>query len=676
MFVAFEKPIYSSSRGSSYCLPLLLERDRGGKGIGFDFDMAEQGLDSFQRVRQSKGNQELNDELKIKANELERLFAEHKLRTPPGNQSNSISRISRHSYMQSWPSATSSYSNPVLDNVFVDLVFDNCSFRESDRNSSDEVNSFAVGSPGKFYDMYMQKRDAKLKEEWNSKGVEKEAKLKAMEDSLERSKAEMKTMDRLRSFNSTSIFSKDQQQSEFGQMDDREHKSGEEVSKHTAQRKKQHLPIKTSSTPRAMVASVPRSPVKASSSPSSRRKFQPESPIARSVPNLSYLRKENSEPFSPAGKMTTRSQSRNYSRSNLLHSQSLRKNSGLNSEGVSLAPLKFDKDKMEHSPKGVNLAPLKTGKDMMEQSLSDKFPNISDSKTFLKKAKDAEFSSRGGLIETRGSNIVSKFAHNDDEDEDNDDDMGLDSENSVNIDEEDFENMISAVEEIFDNRTPRLSHEIEKLVNSGSEFGDFLRSPSSVPSSFLSGRFAHESPRESSPYRHPFSYPHDMSDVDASDSPVGSHASYNSHFMGPMESDSAARARKKWGMAAQKPIHVVKSSQSQSRKDKARGFKRLLKFGKKNHGADSLVKDWITATTCKRDDGTGNGRDTPNRSDVCLYEDEFFNEQVQSLHSSIPAPPANFKLREDHLSGSSINAPRPFFSLSSFRSKGKDSKPR
>ncbi|XP_016510933.1 uncharacterized protein LOC107828179 isoform X1 [Nicotiana tabacum] len=647
--------------------------------------MAEQGLDSFQRVRQSKGNQELNDELKIKANELEKLFAEHKLRTPPGNQSNFISRIGRHSYMQSWPSATSSYSNPVLDNAFVDQVFDNCSFREPDRNSSDEVNSSTGGSPGKFYDMYMQKRDAKLKEEWNSKGAEKEAKLKAMEDSLERSKAEMKTMERLRSFNSTSIFSRNQQQSEFGQSDDREHKPGEEVSKQNAQRKKQHLPIKTSSTPRTIVASIPRSPVKASSSPSSRRKFQPESPIARSVPNLSYLRKENSEPSSLAGKMTTRSQSRNYSRSKLLHSQSLRKSSALNSEGVSLAPLKFDKDKMEHSrPKGVISAPPKSGNEKKEQSLTDKIPSISDSKASPKKEKDADFSLRGGLIETRGSNIVSNFAHNDDDEaeaeaEADDDYMELDSENSVNIDEDDFENMISAVEEIFDNKTQRLSHETEKLVNSVSGFGDILRSPSSVPSSFLSGRFAYESPRESSPIsqtdHHPFSYPHDMSDVDASGSPVGNPASYNSHFMSPTEHDSAARMRKKWGMAAQKPIHV--SSQSQLRKDKARGFKRLLKFGKKNHGADSLVKDWISATTYKGDDGTRNGLDPPNRSDVCLYEDEFFNEQaVQTLHTSIPAAPANFKLREDHLSGSSIKAPRPFFSLSSFRSKGKDSKPR
>lgn len=128
------------------------------------------------------------------------------------------------------------------------------------------------------------------------------------------------------------------------------------------------------------------------------------------------------------------------------------------------------------------------------------------------------------------------------------------------------------------------------------------------------------------------------------------------------------------------------SSHNQSRKDVTKGFER------KTRGTESLV-DWISATTSEGDDDTEDGRDPANRSsddlrksrmgfsqghpsDDSFHESEYFSEQVQALHSSIPAPPANFKLREDHLSGDAMKAPRSFFSLSSFRSKGSDSKPR
>ncbi|PSS07299.1 Coiled-coil domain-containing protein [Actinidia chinensis var. chinensis] len=147
--------------------------------------------------------------------------------------------------------------------------------------------------------------------------------------------------------------------------------------------------------------------------------------------------------------------------------------------------------------------------------------------------------------------------------------------------------------------------------------------------------------------------------------------------------------RKKWG-SAQKPVLVSHSSHSHSRMDVTKGFKRLLKFGRRSRGTESLV-DWISATTSEGDDDTEDGRDHANRSsedlrksrmgfsqghpsDDSFNESEFYSEQVQAF--SIPAPPSNFKLREDHLSGSSFKAPRSFFSLSSFRSKGNDSKPR
>ncbi|KAL3618164.1 hypothetical protein CASFOL_038485 [Castilleja foliolosa] len=185
--------------------------------------------------------------------------------------------------------------------------------------------------------------------------------------------------------------------------------------------------------------------------------------------------------------------------------------------------------------------------------------------------------------------------------------------------------------------------------------------------------------------QNPFSYPHEMSDVD---SPGGSPASWNSNSFNQTELDSS-RMRKKWG-TAQKPMLVAQSSNNLPRKDMKTGFKRLLKFGRKSRGSDILV-DWISATTSEGDDDTEDGRDSTYRSsedlrksrmgfshaqpsDDSYNEGEFFNESVQSSQISISAAPANFKLRDDHISGSSIKAPRSFFSLSTFRSKGSDSK--
>ncbi|KAL3351868.1 hypothetical protein AABB24_020114 [Solanum stoloniferum] len=734
------------------------------------FMEAQEGPKSFltppigqvQRVRQSKGNQELNDELKMKANELERLFADHKLRAPE-DQSNST-RKSKANDMQGWQVATSSNKKPVVDNSLAQLS-DNYMLREPSTSSNDiersavtpptkEANnqtfgdflnrtsselSFSDGSRGKFYERYMQKRDAKLRAEWNSKRVEKEAKLKALEDSLERSRADMKATfagsidkgsavsgarqraERLQSFNSRSILKRDQQQLVFEQSDEEEGISefpkqkkygedryfdetfvGEDGSKNT-QNKKQ-LPVKSfsSSTPRTSLVPVPRSGKKVSSSSSGRRRFPSDNPLAQSVPNFSDIRKENTKSSSAVGK-TTRSQSRNYTRDKSSRegvslvkedkswrSQSLRQSSAnvgefreasqLNSDGV-VAPLRFQ----------------------MEQSLNDKFLKKSDSQTFLIKGKDPVFSTRAGLTK-KGSPVISKVQDNDNEY----DDMVLEPKDTADRlqdkEEEEFENMTAELRSYFDNGEPRLSHDSEKMVTSGSESGDVLRSFSQVdsaleavlPSDFLSGGAAQDSGGESHVSwnlhaHHPFSYAQEISDVDASvDSPVGSPVSWNSQSLSQTESD-ASRNRKKWGMA-QKPMFVANSAQSQSRKDTSGGFKRLLKFGKKNRGTDNLV-DLISATTSEGDDDTEDGRDPYNRSseylrksrmglsqghplDDSLCGDEVFSEQVQSLHTSILALPDNFKSKEDYLSGSSIKAPKSFFSLSTFRSKGSDSKPR
>ena len=173
-------------------------------------------VEQVQRVRQTKGNQELNDELKMKANELEKLFAEHKLRVP-GDQSSSAKRNKPVDVMveggvssqyrklapeDSSPSRlpeksmvmeSSSGSNNVenFKTPPPTKLVDNQDSGDTLRQNFSEL-SFSDDSRGKFYERYMQKRNDKLKEEWGSKRAEKEAKLKAMLESLEQSRAELK----------------------------------------------------------------------------------------------------------------------------------------------------------------------------------------------------------------------------------------------------------------------------------------------------------------------------------------------------------------------------------------------------------------------------------------------------------------------------------------------------
>ncbi|XP_075664769.1 uncharacterized protein LOC142634357 [Castanea sativa] len=725
-------------------------------------------LEQVQRVRQSKGNQELNDELKMKANELEKLFAEHKLRVP-GDQSGSARR-NKPAEKQMEKAASSQYKKPeavevapaqlsekpsVIEPVGTSInmakfntstpppmkMVDIQDYGDSLRKNFAELH-FTDDSRGKFYEKYMQKRDAKLREEWSSNRAEKEAKMKAMQDNLEQSKAEMKLKfsasadrdvssarrraDKLRSFNFRSSVKREQHPIDSFQSEEDEdlsefpeHKfygqdrffsepSVGDVASRSTQAKK-ILPNRnmSTSTPRTTVNSVTRSSAKVSNSSTGRRRVQAENPLAQSVPNFSDFRKENTKPSLGVGKTTPRSQVRNFNRSKSIseeapnakeekprRSQSSRKSasnpvelkdlSAVNSDNSVLAPLKFDKEQTEQIP-------------------SEKISKNVDSKAFLRKGNGIGPGAGASIAKLKAS-LASETLENDEEYESADDvDMAKEEEEE---EEEELETM--PVEDCadMDNGETRLSQEYDKSANSGSENGDSMISlsqvdptsvaelPATVASTFHNVGSLQDSPNGSpiswnSRMHHPFSYPHETSDIDAFvDSPIGSPASWNSHSLTQTEAD-AARMRKKWG-AAQKPIVVANASHNQSRKDVTKGFKRLLKFGRKSRGADSLV-DWISATTSEGDDDAEDGRDVANRSSEDLrksrmgfshghpsdesFNESEFNEQVQA-YSSIPAPPANFKLRDDHMSGSSLKAPRSFFSLSSFRSKGSDSKPR
>ncbi|KAK2970028.1 hypothetical protein RJ640_008368 [Escallonia rubra] len=704
-------------------------------------------VEQVQRVRQSKGNQELNDELKLKANELEKLFAEHKLRVPV-DQANTIStKRSKPAEMQI--EQASSVRNQMAEIVAPPYPDKNTVIESSGSSSlamkshtSSLVNKvdgqdyidalkpnfselgFSDDSKGNFYNRYMQKRDAKLREEWSSKGVEKEAKMKAMQDRLDRSRAEMRAKfsgsadkndsvstarrraERLRSFNSRSA-TKREQPLDFVQSEDDEDpsiiseeklfgqersfsevSSGDGASRSSLSKKLLPNRNLSSSTPRTLAAPVPRSATKASNFTSGRRRMQSENPLAQSVPNFSDLRKENTKPYSVVSK-TTRPQLRNYSRSKstseeMAHvkeekarrSQSLRKSSASPAEFKDVSPLQSE---------GVVLTPLRFGMEQTEQSLCEKLSKNVESKPFLRKNNGIGPGAGASIAKLKAAMMSEEMNNAEESDE-----LPFEQEDLVDVvkDEEDEEFEIVTTEDHanFDHEEPRLSLESDKLANSGSENGDELRPfnqvdpsfvaelPAALPSTFHPVGSAQDSPGESpmswnSRIQHPFSYPHEASDVDASaDSPMGSPASWNLHSLNQTEAD-AARMRKKWG-SAQKPVIVANSSNSQSRKDMTKGFKRLLKFGRKPRGTENLA-DWVSATTSEGDDDTEDGRDPANRSSEDLRksrmgfsqghpsedsfnESEFFGEQVQALRSSIPTPPANFKLRDEHLSGSSM----------------------
>lgn len=396
----------------------------------------------------------------------------------------------------------------------------------------------------------------------------------------------------------------------------------------------------SSTTPRPSSIPVARSASKTSTI-SVKRRMQPENPLAQSVPNFSDLRKENTKPS--GGGKATRSQVRSHTRTKSITEetgtvkeeksrrlQALRKSSANPSEFKDTSTLESD----------VVLTQIKFDEEILK--------NVGGTKPFLRKGSRATRTSIARQKVSVGSEPVNDMDGNDgiasdpDEYKNNVKDEGEEEFKSLNVGEDD----------ILEDREP----EPDKFLNSESENGDETptfsavdqalgsKFPREIPSCFLpvdSMQDWHNGSQMSwnSRTQHPFSYPHETSDVDASvDSPIGS-PTWNSHSLTAMEAD-AARMRKKWG-AAQKPTVVTHPSNNSPRKDMTRGFKRLLKFGRKNRG-DTLV-DWVSATTSEGDDDTEDGRDPTYRSsedlrksrmgfsqaqpsDDGFNENEFFNE--------------------------------------------------
>ncbi|RWW15122.1 hypothetical protein BHE74_00000920 [Ensete ventricosum] len=155
------------------------------------------------------GNQELNEGLQMKATRLEEHFAAFKLRIQKDEaavfQTNLPADVHKDYVLKGSekknaipPIDQLSEKKLVMETYIREVDFDAnllsnmVDNQEYESNLSQKFGDQSDDFRGKFYNKYMQKRNSKLLEEWESKRTEKEAKIKAMRDSLERSLTEMR----------------------------------------------------------------------------------------------------------------------------------------------------------------------------------------------------------------------------------------------------------------------------------------------------------------------------------------------------------------------------------------------------------------------------------------------------------------------------------------------------
>eukprot|EP01018_Ginkgo_biloba_P000068 Gb_16927 [translate_table: standard] len=742
------------------------------------------------KAKQPKSNSEWNEEFGEKANQLEAFFTAHKLRSQSQRSSTQekrcmvsketsqeivsdslfttpVQNIGRESLGSSWSNGVDFDMQVLMD--MVDCNHANILYQKDLLESADEDEL-----RGKFYEHYKEKRDAKLRDEQLTKRAEKEAKLKAMQEVLERRKAEMEArsvtkqdplvQDRKVTFSCPEEMPKDLPKPN----------GARKLSSRTmAARSSLSL---TSSSPRS---SLPvKVPTSNSVSSSGRRRNHLENPLARSVPNFTELKKENTKP-SPG-----RSTFNSLTNEKGPKSRGEPKNSCKNVSGREPSPLESNgsasgstarfsnskEEKKQHSQAAVRKsisaptmseASTKIPKAAVsEPSFYNKVTKKSsgaplETKPFLRKGRGIGPGAGPGIAKMKQSLLADDDLKNVEEEGEGDSQNGEETVEVLgNLTQS--SNVLEGTAEEENEGTKATSDEIEISDNQGDsdisqndmqeDDASASVSPFEMPSSptarknecneqsgnmVLSAEasITAESCRTTSlPHEHaapsfsPVSSSPSLNTTTVSDhfspstamamaldSLPGSPASWNSrmqHSVSQMLEASdidVARTRKKWG-STQKL--VLAAAPQQHHKDAPKGLKRLLKFGRKSRGSEPVASDWVSAsTTSEGDDDMEEPRDLASRSAEDLLrkarmqaksflpgqsscdfgsisghvETERFSEQgtIQLLRSSIPAPPANFKLREDHLSGGTLlKAPRSFFSLSSFRSKGSDSKPR
>lgn len=494
---------------------------------------------------------------------------------------------------------------------------------------------FSQGLRGKRYDLYMLKREAKLREEEPSKRLENEAKFKVMEKFLEQSKADIQEKRNPAShINVLTQTAKDGEE----ENDDlfKEHTGNKQSKKVTFKNavlaamvsppSSKDLPRQT--RPSKPIPCLTTAPISISSNKQRNQSSMSKNQLARSVPNFADLKKENTKPspgksgfgFTPVCQKSgsfsyaqhqNKKKSCNQSASPVQFNRSLsansmnekkRRNKDMMKSCASVSELKsLSGPRYE---RGI-LSPLKASK-------VNKNGSSVESRPFLTKGRGPGVSIGPGTTETKVSPMKNMEYRSVDK-------QGSIFQSSNAIDAEKYSlgkhnRMNISYAQCPSDTTP---YDCE-------EKGGF-------------------NTRDSSPLKIP---------------PFSREVKYrekSGHLMGG--SDSYVTRR------------VTANSPQQFQQVSPEGLKRFP-----NSGQQTMVSEAVN---------TEHQEDDFMRSRLFPYHTSYGfagvqNEQirVQSLRASVPAWPPNYELEEDHTSGvgSLPKAPRPCLAQTSFKSRGNDPK--
>jgi hypothetical protein len=320
---------------------------------------------------------------------------------------------------------------------------------------------------------------------------------------------------------------------------------------------RKHAPIRSlsNSTPRGpSAASIPKpsSRTTAANSNSLNRGAPSENPLAQSVPNFSDLRKENTRPSVPSlrGNNPRTQVAKSFARSK-----------SITEETTNSTPVKEDISRRTQSMRKCMVSTISTTNEIKTISTLSDASNAKFGFKPLKSDLPNSYQSYSYGVEGNGLIPQPVLFHD-----------------PIKDQNEDFDT--ESLEEEVANTDPSQDFQADS-DNENPSFDD--PDADSVP------KPEHNFPQLAQFF--PYQYQNETSDTDAfAESPMGSPGSWNS-----------LQVRKKWG-TAQAP--TIGGAHMSGRKDMAKGFKRLLKFGRKSRGGTDGVNDWVSAasTTSEGDD--------------------------------------------------------------------------